>query len=190
MAVVDNTQLHNLANIEAKILPLKTSQPNLYLAVHNLANVVNTLIDASVPAAPAPILMESFFIPVPVTGVVPIAYQFKMPLSSNWTFDSVTVNQINATLTAAPTGSDVKIDIKVSQKNGTTAFKSILKTPIDIPVSLTTVKMVKFAIDTFSDGDLLEINVTQIDSSGTGIGLTIYFQGSYNITAQTPATES
>jgi hypothetical protein len=190
MAVVDNTQLHNLANIESKILPLKPAQPSLYLALHNLANVINTLIDSCFPTAPAPLFMESFFIPVPTTGVVPIAFQFKMPLSSNWTFNNLTLNQINATLSAAPTGSDVKVDIKVSQNKGTTAFKTILKTPIDIPVGLTTVKMVKFSIDTFSDGDLLEFDVTQIDSSSTGIGLTLYLQGSYNITSQTPGTAS
>jgi len=184
MAVVDRAILHNLANIENIILGMKQKDPKLYLAIHNLANVINTLIDYSVPDRNILPFIEQFYIPAPATGVIPIAYKFKMPLSAAWIFNSVTLLQVIAIVNANVSGSDIKVDCLVSQNQGTTAFKSILKSPVDIPVGLSTSKEVKFSIDTFSDGDLLEFDVTQIDSGATGIGLQLFVQGVYNVTAK------
>ena len=175
--------LQSLANMGSLILPLKASNPNLYVALQSLTKAVNYIIPIVQPP-PAPPFWGRFYIGALTTGVVAFPFQIKMPQDPNWKYSNASLYQIVVTSNTPVSAADIKIDIQVVQLHGTATARSIFKSGlgIDLPAGLATANVNVFAFNNFQDGDLLVFNVTQTDSGDDAVeGVEIILEGTYSI---------
>lgn len=88
------------------------------------------------------------------------------------------LNSIRASLTTAPTGADVIVDVK---RNGTTLFSTPLHVDAGTTTSVGSATTPVINNYVLSDNDEITVDITQVGSTNAGTGLKVYLRGAeYN----------
>ena len=186
MSLVKQT-LINQATPDTNIAGLQSMQPKLYQAIKNLGDVSKTIINTAIPSTPLISFRETFILsgnPSVANDVLTSWYHVIMPfdVNNNWTYNSINLTGCYITARVFGLFSNLSIDIKVSQQNGTATFKSLFKlgnNPILVP-GVHFSNSVAFAIGSLFQDDILRVDVLATNSHISGISLDLV--GSYVVT--------
>lgn len=182
---INKEQLVNLSSPDHSIQHVRTSDPRLYQAVSNLGSSVKSIVNNNFPAPPVAMYTGRAILP----GVQAVAndilsnrYHVILPVdpTGNWVCKSITLIGCRTTLKIASAVGAFSLDFKVSQKHGTTSFKTLFKSGFNpqIPQTFLTARNVKFAINTLYDDDLIRVDILVADGVAANAESVLF--GSYN----------
>lgn len=190
--LLSKQRIVNLATPDTNITHLQGSDPQLFQAVKNLGTATQQITNSVFP--PPPMIHYRGRIILP--GVLAVAndvlshrYHVVLPddPSGYWNYTQINLTGCTVTLKVVPSSGPVSIDILMSQKKGTTPFKSLFQpgfNPI-IPMSVVSTHNVKFAINTLYEDDLGSVNILATD--GVANGAEIVLTGTYTTVENTVA---
>src|SRR5258708_25660563 len=184
--LIKKTGLVNLATPDSNISLLQTSDPKLYRAIKNLGDASNKLINHTFPVPPQNGYRGRIIIPgtpMVANDILSHRYHVVLPMypSGYWNYTQINLVACYVTAMIVASTSNLSIDIKISQKKGTTAFKSLFKPGMNpiLPVGITSVHDVEFAIATLYQDDLGRVDILATDSAVSNIEIVLV--GNYSM---------
>jgi hypothetical protein len=185
--MISKERLVNLSTPDTNISKLQTSDPQTYRAIRNLGDASKQLINSVFPPPPSIVYKGQIILPgiqIVETDVLSHAHHIVLPIdiTNYWNYEQINLIATYITAKIAPSTVALSVDILVSQKKGTTAFKSLFKpgfNPI-LPIGVTTTHNVKFAIDTLFQDDLGRVDVLTTDAVVSNVEIILI--GNYSVT--------
>jgi|SRR5208337_768835 len=185
--MISKTRLVNLATPDSNISALQTSNPQLYKAIKNLGDSSNQLINETFPPPPQNGYRGRIILPglqVVANDVLSHRYHVVLPNDPTgyWNYTQINLTDCYITAMTVGTSNSTSIDIKISQKKGTTAYKSLFKPSMNpvLPKSVVSTHDVEFAISTLYQDDLGRIDILAADSDISGLEIVLI--GHYSMT--------
>jgi hypothetical protein len=180
-SLLSKQRIVNLATPDTNITALQSTQPQVHQAIKNMGTSIQQLTNSIFPPPPIPHYRGRVILP----GVLAVAadvlahrYHVVLPTdpSGYWTFTQINVTGCYVTLKVPPTTGICSIDVLMSQKKGTTPFKSLFQPGFNpmIPAGVVSTHNVKFAINTFFQDDLGRVDILATDGIANGAEIVLF----------------
>jgi hypothetical protein len=189
-ATTSKQRLVNLATPDTNIAGIKAANPQLHTAIANLGSAAQQVINSTFPPSPTPNYRGRIILPgvlVTSADVLVHPYHVVLPLdpSGYWTFTQINLVACYITCKVQAATSALSIDILVSQKKGTTPYKSLFQPGFNpmLPVGVSTTHNVMFAIGNLFQDDIGRVDVLNAD--GTSADVELVLVGNYSLTETT-----
>lgn len=184
--MISKSRLINLTNPGINISDLKSENPKVHQAIKDLGDGTQQLVHAVFPPPPTPSYRGRIIIPgilTPAEDILSHRYHVVLPSdpSGYWKFVQINLTDCYITAKVVPSTDILSIDILVSQKKGTTPYKSLFQPGFNpmLPIGVVSTHNVKFAINNLYQDDLGRVDI--IASDAVTANVEVVLVGNYSL---------